>query len=114
LPFRRHRGGAAFERRRFLEERLRAPVQDLAGLGEDGLAPADLEELHVEKPPDLLHRVRDRRLALVEGLRRLPVAARLDHRLQRAPLLEGDPRGGGHHRSNRLNRPIFCAFLSIR
>lgn len=73
LPFHRHFRSTALERRGILQQGARAPVEHLSRLREHRLAAADLEDLEVQQTLDLLHRVGDRRLALVErGRRRRP------------------------------------------
>src|SRR5690349_6511368 len=68
LPVLRHRRGAALEQRGLFQQGARATVEDLARLREHRLSPADLEDLQVQQALDLLHRVSERRLGLVQRL----------------------------------------------
>jgi hypothetical protein len=112
LPFPRHRRGAALEEHRFLEQGARTPVQHVPRLRKYRLAAVDLEDLHAEELLDLLHRVRERGLALVQRFGRLRVPAGVHHGLEGAPLLEGDAGCGGHGRTVRWIQSKYCAFLS--
>ena len=75
---------------RVLEQRPRPAVEHLPGRRQHRLAAGDLERLDAELRLELLHGVGDRRLALVQRLGGLRVAAGVDDRHQRAPLLERD------------------------
>ncbi len=84
----------ALDPARLVEQHARAPLQHLAGRRQHCLAAADFERLHAEQRLQLLHGVRQRRLALVQTLGRLRVTPRFDHRDERLPLLQRDPRLG--------------------
>jgi hypothetical protein len=86
----------AFEIDRLLEEHAGATIQELAHGRQERFAPPDLERAHRQEGLELLHRIRHRRLALVERLRRLRVAASVDDHQERPPLFEGDVRSWAH------------------
>ena len=99
FPARGQAAGSTFQCAGFLEQRLGAPVQHLAGRREMRLAADHLEYLHAEQRFDLLHGIGHRRLALVQHLGGLGIAAGIDHGQQRTPLLQGNP-GIADHISN--------------
>ena len=78
LPTGGERRRGRLERERLVGERSRAAVEQLPGRGQHRLAPLDLERLDPERRLELLDRIGDRGLTLVQARRRGGVAARLE------------------------------------
>ena len=88
LPAARELGGGALEPARLVDERPAAAIEHLADRGQHGLATLQLEDLHAEQVLELLDGVGDRGLGAVQPARGLRIAARLDDRDERVPLVE--------------------------
>ena len=96
FPACREAARRVLERAGFLEERFGATVQNFPGRGQAGLAADYLEDLHAQERFHFLDRVGDGGLALVKRGGGLRISAGVDHRQQRAPLFERDPRVCSH------------------
>ncbi len=67
--------GGLFQPRGILQQQLRAPVEQFAGVGEHCLSALQLEGLHPEEGLQLLDAVGERGLTFVDPLRGLGVSA---------------------------------------
>jgi hypothetical protein len=96
FPSRRQRARRVLQPARFVDERTSAQIERSAGLGENGLATAQVEQLDAQQPLDRLHRVRYARLTLVQRFGRPRIAAILDDRGEHLPLVQGNARCLSH------------------
>ena len=80
----------ALDTLRLFHQHFGLAIEHLSGFGELGLAAFQAERAHAQLGFDLLHGITDGRLALVQGLGGVGVAALVDHGQQGLPLIQRD------------------------